>query len=73
MRNNQGSNFIRLKIGLILKPSPKICGPFMILKKVGQVFHKIELPFDPKVNGVFQSHKPKKHLMITTTDPPSWS
>ena len=51
-----------LKIGPVPKLSPRFCGPFKILKRVGEVAYKLELPPTSKVHLVFHVSCLRKRL-----------
>ena len=44
----------------VAKFSPRYCGPFTILKRVGQVAYKLELPEHSKVHPVFHVSRLRK-------------
>ncbi|MCO5547581.1 hypothetical protein L7F22_001032 [Adiantum nelumboides] len=49
-----------MKTGKCDKLSPRYCGPFKILKKIGDVTYKLELPESSQVHPVFHVSKLKK-------------
>ena len=42
-----------LKLGTSKKLSPRFCGPFQILKRIGQVMYALVLSKDWKIHNVF--------------------
>jgi hypothetical protein len=42
-----------LKLGRSRKLSPRFCGPFQIIKRVGQVAYALDLPKDWKIHNIF--------------------
>ena len=51
-----------LKTGPSPKLSPRFCGPFKILKRVGSLAYKLELPDNSQVHPVFHVSRLRKHL-----------
>ena len=51
-----------LEIGKCQKLSPRYCGPFKILKKIGDVAYRIELLEGIKAHPVFHVSKMKRKL-----------
>ena len=51
------------KIGPTPKLSPRFCGPFKILKRVGSLAYKLELPDTSQVHPVFHVSHLRKHLL----------
>ena len=51
-----------LSTGPIPKLSPRYCGPFRILKRVGNVAYKLELPEQSKVHPIFHVSRLRKRL-----------
>ena len=49
-----------LKTGKCEKLSPKYCGPFKVLKKVGELAYKLELPRSSRVHPVFHVSRLRK-------------
>jgi hypothetical protein len=43
----------QLRLGKCYKLSPKYCGPFQILKKVGTMAYELELPSEWRIHNVF--------------------
>ena len=52
----------RLKTGKVAKLSPRYCGPFTILKRIGPVAYKLELPSHSRVHPVFHVSRLRKQL-----------
>jgi hypothetical protein len=50
----------QLRLGKWCELSPKYCGPFQILKKVGTMVYKLELPSEWKIHNVFHVSLLKK-------------
>ena len=42
-----------LRTGPVPKLSPRFCGPFKVINKVGQVAYKLELPETSRVHPIF--------------------
>ena len=55
-----------LKTGAVAKLSPRYCGPFRILKKIGDVAYKLDLPPNVHVHPVFHVSRLRKRLMPNT-------
>ena len=51
-----------MKTGKCDKLSPRYCGPFKILKKIGDVVYKLELSESAQVHPVFHVSKLKKSV-----------
>ena len=51
-----------LKMGKCQKLSPRYYGPFKILKNIGDVEYKIDLPNGKKIHLVFHMNKIKRTL-----------
>ena len=51
-----------LKTGPYPKLLPRFCGPFKILKRVGSLAYKLELPENSQVHPVFHVSRLQKHL-----------
>ncbi|MCO5584711.1 hypothetical protein L7F22_038643 [Adiantum nelumboides] len=51
-----------MKTGKCDKFSPRYCGPFKVLKKIGDVAYKLELPKSAQVHLVFHVNKLKKSV-----------
>ena len=51
-----------LKTRPVSKLSPRFCGPFKILKKVGNAAYKLELPETSRVHPVFHVSRLRKRL-----------
>ncbi|MCO5609896.1 hypothetical protein L7F22_064130 [Adiantum nelumboides] len=51
-----------MKTGKCDKLSPRYCGPFKILKKIGDVAYKLELPESSRVHPVFHVSRLKKSI-----------
>ena len=44
----------RLTLGKSKKLSPKFCGPFDIVRRIGPVTYALKLPEDSKIHNVFR-------------------
>ena len=53
---------VNLKTGPVARLSPRYCGPFTTLKRVGQVASKLELPEHLKVHPVFHVSRLREQL-----------
>ena len=51
-----------LKLGKSRKLSPRFCGPFEILKRIGQVAYELKLPEDWKIHNVFHVGLLRKYV-----------
>ena len=51
-----------LSTGPVPKLSPRYCGPFRVLKRVGNVAYKLELPETSQVHPVFHVSRLRKRL-----------
>ena len=51
-----------LSTGPVPKLSPRYCGPFRVLKRVGNVAYKLELPKNSKVHPSFHVSRLRKWL-----------
>ena len=44
------------------KMSPRFCGPFQTLKRIGQVAHALDLPKDCKIHNVFHASLLRRYM-----------
>ena len=58
------SNSTSLIVGECIKLSPQYCGPWLILKRIGKVAYKLELPQGCRVHHVFHVSCLKKLLHL---------
>ena len=52
----------RLKLGKSRKLSPRFCGPFEILKRIGPVAYELKLPDDWRIHNVFHVGLLRKYV-----------
>ena len=55
-------NRFGLKLGKSRKLSPRFCGPFEILKRIGKVAYELKLPEDWKIHNVFHVGLLRKYV-----------
>jgi hypothetical protein len=55
-------NRFGLKIGMSTKLSPRLCGPFESLKRLGKVAHEFKLPEEWKIHNVFHVGLLRKYV-----------
>ena len=52
-----------LRLGNCAKLSPRYCGPFQIIERVGPIAYKLALPTNVKVHNVFHISLLKKYVV----------
>ena len=57
---------ISLKLGSCAKLSPRYCGPFEVLERIGPVAYRIVLPSNTSAHNVFHVSLLKKYIMNLT-------
>ena len=58
VRENKSS----LKLGICAKLSPRYCGPFEVLKRIGIVAYKLAFPASTRAHNVFHVYLLKKYV-----------
>ena len=54
-----------MKLGKSRKLSPRFCGPFEIVKRIGQVAYELKLPNDWQIHNVFHVGLLRKYVSDT--------
>ena len=55
-----------LKLGIWVKFSPRYCGSFEVLERIGPVAYRLAFPASTRAHNVFHVYLLKKYVMVLT-------